>query len=79
MNRLIALTVLLVPVVLACPQAKAEYYNPYAQMYQQWNRENGYGSSQNNQYNPYNQMNQQYRQDTDGNRQYTQTRRNTWY
>ena len=79
MIRFIALAALLAPVALACPQANAQYNNPYAQQYQQWNRENGYGTSQNNQSNPYNQMNQQYRQDTYGNRQYPQSRRNSWY
>ena len=79
MIRFIALAALLAPMALACPQANAQYINPYAQQYQQWNRENGYGTSQNNQSNPYNQMNQQYRQDTYGNRQYPQSRRNSWY
>ena len=79
MIRFIAVAALLLPAALLTPQAKAQYYNPYAQQYQQWNRDNGYGSSRNNEMNPYNQMNQQYRQNTYGNQLYSQPRQNSWY
>ena len=78
MKRLLTLTAVAVTSLMLSGQAKAQY-NPYGDLYQQWNRQNGFGTSQRNQWNPYNEVNQEYRQQYRGYPTYRQTTRNSWF